>query len=142
MYRFTTPLLMLTLSACAPVTSNQLLPGAVTGNDGSTSSSPGMAEGGAGSSAQPPHTMSGNLPPEEQIRVGPGLSGDTCKPEAAQRYVGQAPSEAVVKAAMTATGAKTVRVIKDGMAVTMDYSGDRLNLQLDKNDNIIAVTCG
>jgi Peptidase inhibitor I78 family len=35
-----------------------------------------------------------------------------------------------------------VRVIEHGMAVTMDYSPDRLNFWLDRRDLIERVTCG
>lgn len=35
-----------------------------------------------------------------------------------------------------------VRVIEHGMAVTMDYKSDRLNIQLDRRDVIERVTCG
>ena len=35
-----------------------------------------------------------------------------------------------------------VRVIQYGMAVTMDYNADRLNIWLDRRDVIERVTCG
>jgi hypothetical protein len=35
-----------------------------------------------------------------------------------------------------------VRVIQHGMAVTMDYRGDRLNFWLDRRDVIERVVCG
>ena len=35
-----------------------------------------------------------------------------------------------------------LRVIKHGMAVTMDYNPARLNIQLDQQDVIERVTCG
>jgi Peptidase inhibitor I78 family len=35
-----------------------------------------------------------------------------------------------------------VRVIQPGMAVTMDFSPDRLNIWLDRRDVIERVTCG
>jgi hypothetical protein len=37
---------------------------------------------------------------------------------------------------------QNVRVIQDGMAVTMDYSATRLNFWLDRRDVIDRVTCG
>ncbi len=37
---------------------------------------------------------------------------------------------------------QNVRVIQSGMAVTMDYSADRLNIWLDRRDVIERVTCG
>jgi hypothetical protein len=38
--------------------------------------------------------------------------------------------------------AQDVRVIQFGMAVTMDYKADRLNIWLDRRDVIERVTCG
>lgn len=38
--------------------------------------------------------------------------------------------------------AATVRVIRPGMAVTMDYRGDRLNLVVDRNERIVRAHCG
>lgn len=37
---------------------------------------------------------------------------------------------------------KPVRVIYPGTAVTMDYSADRLNFQIDRSGRIQRVTCG
>lgn len=81
-------------------------------------------------------------PPEPQIRVGPGLDDSTCNAEAAQRFIGQTPSDATIRAATKASGATTVRVIGHGMMATMDYRGDRLTLYLDKTGNIVSVNCG
>ena len=39
-------------------------------------------------------------------------------------------------------GNKTIRVIKRGDAVTMDYRPDRLNLELDDSGGIGRVRCG
>ena len=35
-----------------------------------------------------------------------------------------------------------VRIIEYGMAVTMDYNPERLNIQLDRRDVIERVNCG
>jgi hypothetical protein len=80
--------------------------------------------------------------PDEQIRVGPGLGEAACKPEAAQGLVGRSSGDEVVKDAMRLTGAKAVRVIPHDGVVTMDYRGDRLNIQLDEQGKIVAITCG
>ena len=34
------------------------------------------------------------------------------------------------------------RIIRPGMAVTMDYSPDRLNIEIDAHEIIIRITCG
>jgi hypothetical protein len=65
-----------------------------------------------------------------------------CQADAGQRFVGQAASEDVVEQARVATGAGSVRVLKPGMAATMDFRDDRLNLHLDEHDVIVQVACG
>jgi hypothetical protein len=65
-----------------------------------------------------------------------------CQADPGQRFVGQAASEDIVEQAKTATGANSVRVLKPGMAATMDFRDDRLNLHLDEHDVIVKVSCG
>jgi hypothetical protein len=65
-----------------------------------------------------------------------------CQADPGQRFVGQAASEDIVEQAKTATGANSVRVLKPGMAATMDFRDDRLNLHLDEHDVIVQVSCG
>ena len=69
-------------------------------------------------------------------------SGGTCNAEPAQSHVGKPASDANVQAAFKASGAKTMRSIKHGQAVTMDYRPTRLNIWLDRRDVIERVTCG
>lgn len=80
--------------------------------------------------------------PDPTIRVGPGLEDGACRAEQAQRFVGKLPDTDTVRAAMTASGAATVRVIAHDAMVTMDYRGDRLNVRLDEHGRIVAITCG
>ena len=65
-----------------------------------------------------------------------------CQADPGQRFVGQAASEDIVEQARVATGANSVRVLKPGMMVTMEYSDSRLNLRVDEHGTILAVTCG
>lgn len=113
---------LLSVAACAPVASSDAPPGVVEGHTGDDAA------------GEPPH--------QEQIRVAPGLEDNACRAEAAQRFVGQQADRATVQAAVAASGAKSVRVIEPDMMVTMDYRGDRLNIRVDANGRIVAVTCG
>lgn len=62
---------------------------------------------------------------------------------AAQSYVGQVATEATVAQAQAAAGATgAVRVIEPGQAVTMDFRGDRLNVEVDESNAIVRITCG
>jgi len=69
-------------------------------------------------------------------------SGGTCNAEAAQSYVGKPASDANVQAAFKASGAKGMRSIKPGQAVTMDYREDRVNIHQDASGNIERISCG
>ena len=69
-------------------------------------------------------------------------SAGRCDSAALDDLAGKAASEAVVKQAVTASGAKTARVVKPGMAVTMDYREDRLTIEVDENNRIVRANCG
>ena len=69
-------------------------------------------------------------------------SAGKCHAEGLERYVGQPGTEANVAAILRESGAKTVRRIPHGSAVTMDFSEQRVNVKLDPQDRIEAVTCG
>lgn len=65
-----------------------------------------------------------------------------CQADPGQRFIGQNASDDIVEQARVATGANSVRVLKPGMAATMDFRDDRLNLMLDEHDVIVKVSCG
>lgn len=119
---------ILSVAACTPMAPND--------------SPPGGGDGGGSAPADKPRMTGGPLPPEEHIRVGPGLEDASCNADAVQSFVGRKADAATVKAAVAASGAKTARVIGPDMMVTMDYRGDRLNLSVDDAGKILAVSCG
>ena len=55
---------------------------------------------------------------------------------------GQLADEALVERIRTETHSKGVRVIKPGMAVTMDYREDRVNIDVDDKGRVLRVRCG
>ena len=69
-------------------------------------------------------------------------TGGKCHAEGLERYVGQPGTDENVAAILRESGAKTVRRIPHGSAVTMDFSEQRVNVKLDPQDRIEAVTCG
>lgn len=86
-------------------------------------------------------------PEPDKAQVGttdpvPDSTGMTCNAAAAQGDVGQAASQDVVDLIVKTTGAAAARVIKPGMAVTMDYRQDRVNIEVDAKNMITAVRCG
>ncbi len=157
MFRVSMPIVLLTLAACAPVTPVESAADAPAGasadavsgsdggiSDGATATTPGGGVTDGAPGAVEGSTGSGDMQPvpEEQVLAGPGLGDESCKAEAAQGMIGRSASEAVVKDARRVTGATSVRVIPHDGMVTMDYRGDRLNIQLDEQGKIVAITCG
>lgn len=68
--------------------------------------------------------------------------GVQCNADRVQPLVGREATPDVVDRAKTRSGARTVRMIKPGDAVTMDFRSDRLNLELDNVNTIKAARCG
>ena len=69
-------------------------------------------------------------------------AGGKCRAEGLERYVGEAGSAENGAAILRESGAKTLRWIPHGSAVTMDFSEQRVTVQLDPQSRIEAVTCG
>lgn len=71
----------------------------------------------------------------------PVMAGE-CDASKAQYAVGRPFSDALLEEARTRTGAKTARLLRPGQAITMEYSFQRLNLELDANGQVTRVRCG
>lgn len=65
-----------------------------------------------------------------------------CSTEQAQGLIGQPGTAELATDALRRTGAKTVRWIRPGMAVTMDFRSDRLNIELDDANRVTRLSCG
>ena len=66
----------------------------------------------------------------------------TCDASQVQGLVGKPADEATLGQARTDAGADQVRVIKPGTAVTMEFNGARLNVEVDADNRIVALRCG
>ncbi|MDS9993317.1 I78 family peptidase inhibitor [Xanthomonas sp. A2111] len=66
----------------------------------------------------------------------------SCDASQAQGLVGQTFAPALLDQARSDTGAKTARVLKPNQAVTMEFNGERLNIEVDEKDQITGVRCG
>ena len=74
---------------------------------------------------------------------GPGqLSGATCNADGLDSFVGQPATAENGAEILRRSGAKTLRWIPHGAAVTMEYRFDRVNVKLDPQNRIEGVTCG
>lgn len=70
-----------------------------------------------------------------------GAAGE-CKADGAAELVGQAPSAELGAQALKLTGARTIRWVLPGQAVTMDYRADRLTVSIDAAYRIERLSCG
>lgn len=73
---------------------------------------------------------------------GPPPLADSCNAEAASWAMGHAVDDDIVERIRVETGSRSVRVIRPGQAVTMDYRGDRVNIKLNERDAIVGISCG
>lgn len=85
--------------------------------------------------ATPP--AEGNQMPKEQP-----AEGGSCDAAKAQSFIGEPESAAIAEQARQKSGASTVRWLRPGQIVTMEYRDDRLNLELDAQGKITAIRCG
>ena len=73
--------------------------------------------------------------------LSPGESG-ACSAESLDNLVGREASSALGADALRRSGARQLRWIRPGDAVTMDYRPDRLNVRLDANGRVESFNCG
>ena len=66
----------------------------------------------------------------------------TCDAAPGQGFVGQKLSDKLQSDAQKSTGSGSVRVIRPGQAVTMDFRSDRLNIEVDDKETVTRITCG
>lgn len=71
----------------------------------------------------------------------PGGSADECGAARLGAYLGKTADEQTTAAIRAAVGHDRIRVIRPGMAVTMDYRADRLNVDVGENGRIRRVYC-
>ncbi len=81
--------------------------------------------------------VEGEAPADDAGLMPPTPPAGTCGAPDLQYLVGQ--PETVLQ---TMKFAGPVRIIQPGMAVTMDYSESRLNIEIDRSGRIDRVTCG
>jgi hypothetical protein len=72
----------------------------------------------------------------------PVRSEGSCRSEPLGQFVGQPASEALGARMLAASGAKVIRWVPKGGAVTMDFSPNRLTVQLDGANRVEAANCG
>lgn len=76
--------------------------------------------------------------PPETIPEGEG----ECRSERLGALLGRPASQALGAEALRLSGARALRWIRPGDAVTMDYRTDRLNVHLDSRGQVERFACG
>ncbi len=69
------------------------------------------------------------------------VESEACGAARAKALVGKMATPAIIARIKTASGATATRVIRPNMAVTMDYSPSRLNIELDAKGRVKALRC-
>jgi hypothetical protein len=74
--------------------------------------------------------------------TNPPAVGGTCQSEALGRFVGQKASTQLGNDMLRASGARLIRWVPLGGMVTMDFSPERLTVQLDGANRVQSAHCG
>ena len=76
----------------------------------------------------------------------PPVHGETpgyeCRSEGLNAFVGQTATAGIGSEILKKSGAKVLRWLKPGQIVTMEFRADRVNVKLDAQNKVEAVTCG
>ena len=79
--------------------------------------------------------------PAPETPAAPALPGG-CDASKAQFAVGHPPGLAIQDQARERSGARMIRALRPGQLVTMEYSAERLTLELDASGTVVRVRCG
>ena len=81
-------------------------------------------------------------PTEPELPVRGETPGYTCRDEGLSSFVGREATAETGAEILRQSGARTLRWIPPGAAVTMDLRADRVNVRLDAQNRIESVSCG
>ena len=70
--------------------------------------------------------------------AGPGI----CRPDGLAQFTGQPASEQLGADIQRVSGARTLRWVAHGMAVTMEYRADRVTVWLTADNRVERANCG
>lgn len=108
------------------------------------SCTPQPAENAASSQQSPAAAAPAEEPAQMNPPSGSASSEENamCDAAKAQFAVGQTYSDALAEQARTAAGAKVVRQLLPGQAITMEFNAQRLNLESGGDGRVVSVRCG
>lgn len=67
---------------------------------------------------------------------------EACDSEAVREWIGRQFSVGSETVLLKESGAATLRPVRPGQVISMDYRSDRLTIELDGADVILALRCG
>ncbi len=65
-----------------------------------------------------------------------------CDASGARWAIGQSPTAEIVERIRVDTHSRIARVLRPGQVVTMEFSGERVNVNVNEREAIVGVTCG
>jgi len=71
-----------------------------------------------------------------------GMPVASCSDEKLAVFTGQSASQELGSQILAASGARTLRWVPKGSAVTMDYRADRVTVALDEANRVERLSCG
>ena len=77
-----------------------------------------------------------------ESRPADGIPAGGCGNEPLEQFIGQPATEELGGRMMQASGARILRWVPKGGVVTMDFSPDRLTIQLDGSNRVETARCG
>jgi hypothetical protein len=80
--------------------------------------------------------------PPTEIPVHGETPGYTCRNVNFEAFVGQTATSELGARMLAASGARTLRWVRFGAMVTMEFSASRLTVRLDPQGGIASATCG
>ncbi|MDQ8034337.1 hypothetical protein CEG14_12915 [Bordetella genomosp. 1] len=101
---------------------------------GGSSSSSGSSSSASSGDAAPSATQS-------STGVIPG-SGRSCDAQPAQNMLGTTFSDSVANQVRQRASSDTIRVLKPGQVMTLEYNATRVNIIVDAQGKISAIRCG
>ena len=72
----------------------------------------------------------------------PPTDGGSCNAAGLESYIGQPATAEIGQKMLNQSGARLFRWLVPGQVVTMEYSGDRLNVVLDASNRVESARCG
>jgi hypothetical protein len=76
------------------------------------------------------------------VPLPPGPAPQVCNARAVSWAIGERARADVLEEATLDAGARTARVIRPGDIVTMEFSAERLTIEVDGRNRIVDVRCG